>query len=104
MKLSLLVVRCEDIEASRDFYEKLGLKFRREKHDSGPSHYSSEFDDMVFELYPSKSEVIEKTRLGFKVGNLRYVLSTIKVEAKYQLNGRTIYLVVDPDGRKIEVY
>ena len=34
-RLNLLVLRCRDIEAARQFYECLGMKFEKHSHDSG---------------------------------------------------------------------
>jgi catechol 2,3-dioxygenase-like lactoylglutathione lyase family enzyme len=104
MKISLLVLRCENIEASKGFYERLGLVFQKEKHGRGPEHYSSEHDGVVFELYPNKGvSPDDNTRLGFKVSNLQETLGKIEVSDEYEFNGTTTYVVIDPDGRKVEV-
>ena len=47
MKISLLVIRCQDLEASKVFYQQLGLVFEKEQHGSGPIHYSCEYDVVV---------------------------------------------------------
>jgi len=85
MKLSLLVIRCQDLEISHLFYANLGFKFKEEKHGDGPRHYAAEADGFVFELYPTNEWVCDNLRLGF---------SSDKVE-------KGIY--TDPDGRKIEI-
>ncbi len=41
MKLSLLVLRCRNIEKTKQFYEKLGLVFQKEQHNKDPLHYAS---------------------------------------------------------------
>ena len=104
MKISLLVIRCENIEVSKTFYEGLGLIFQKEKHGNGPEHYSSEYDGTVFELYPNKGIApIDNTRLGFKITNLKETLSSLSIDNTYEFNGNTVYVVIDPDGRKIEL-
>ena len=85
MKLSLLVIRCQNLELSRLFYEGLDLKFIREKHGDGPKHYAAEADGFVFELYPTKEWVCDNLRLGFSS-------DTVK---------KGIY--IDPDGRSVEI-
>lgn len=104
MKISLLVIRCNDIEISKEFYEGLGLKFKKEKHGSGPIHYSCESDGCVFELYPNTDQgVSDRTRLGFQVVGIDKVVDNVKVETTYEYNGVSIYVVSDPDGRKVEI-
>jgi hypothetical protein len=46
------VLRVDDIEKMRAFLEALGLTFVREKHGSGPEHYSCERNGRVLEIYP----------------------------------------------------
>ncbi|OUR88493.1 hypothetical protein A9Q81_23910 [Gammaproteobacteria bacterium 42_54_T18] len=91
MNISLLVIRCKDIEESRVFYERLGLAFMKEKHGNGPVHYSSEHDDMVFELYPNKGEApTDNTRLGFKIANLAGSLGGMDISSTYEFNAQTV--------------
>ncbi len=104
MKISLLVIRCKDIEVSRGFYQLLGLTFVKEKHGNGPTHYSCEYDDCVFELYPNKKlDPNDNNRLGFKVSNILSVIESLDIIDSYQFSGKTIYVTMDPDGRKVEI-
>jgi len=104
VKISLLVIRCQDIEASKSFYQLLGLSFVKEKHGNGPVHYSCEQDGFVFELYPNKGEPSQdNNRLGFKVSNLASIIQNISVTNSYEFAGNTIYVLTDPDGRKVEI-
>lgn len=110
MKISLLAIKCSNIEISKRFYECLGLTFKKEKHGKGPEHYSSELDDFVFELYPvsktsnTETEPTDNTRLGFNISNIKQVVSNLNIISQYEFNGNTIYIVADPDGRKIELH
>ena len=104
MKLSLLVIRCKDIDRSKSFYESIGLKFKKEKHGNGPEHYSTDNDGIVFELYPNKGLApTDNTRFGFKLENLIEVVKHLEIDNTYEFNSNTIYVVKDPDGRKIEL-
>ena len=104
MKISLLVIRCQDIEASKDFYQLLGMSFSKERHGTGPWHYSCEQDGCVFELYPNKGErQKDNSRLGFKVKNLTDIIEQLSSAEAYEYAGKQIYVVTDPDGRKIEI-
>ena len=105
IKLNLLVIRCNDIEKSKGFYEGLGLEFVEEQHGAGPRHYTCEMNDMVFELYPLKpGEVIDDSRLGFDVADLEASTTHLEIEKRYLINSRQMYLVSDPDGRKVELW
>ena len=102
--LSLLVLRCRDIEVSKAFYETLGLSFIREKHGNGPIHYSCEYEGMVFELYPNKGKVAEdNTRLGFRLDNISSIVSKFEMTDSYEFGGCIVHVVTDPDGRKVEL-
>ena len=104
MKISLIDIRCFNIEDSKIFYEKLGLSFVQEQHGNGPIHYSCEHDDCVFELYPNNGEMPkDNNRLGFKVLNMENVMKNLNVSGSYELDGKIINIVIDPDGRKIEI-
>ena len=104
MQLNLLVLRCKNIETSKNFYEKLGLKFIKEQHGKGVVHYATYVGQVVLELYPLKEEAkIEQSRLGFTVE--KNVLEKMKndIVSEYEFDGQRVVLVVDPDGRKIEL-
>ena len=104
MKISLLVIRCQDIEVSKNFYQILGLSFIEEKHGNGPTHYSCEHEGCVFELYPNKGKPPQdNNRLGFKVSDLAKIIKNVVVTNSYEFLGNTIYVVTDPDGRKVEL-
>ena len=105
MTIRLLVFRCGNIENSLAFYEMLGLAFVKEKHGKGPIHYSTNINGCVFELYPSlDKESLDGTRLGFEVQRIDDVLSQVDVLDTYVFHDRKVYVVADPDGRKVELY
>lgn len=103
MNLKLLVIRCLNIEKSKAFYEKLGFIFVLEKHGKGVEHYCATNYGFVFELYPSnKDNQVCNTRLGFELLNKENLIS--EYIDSYDFNNKTIYILQDPDGRKIEIY
>lgn len=104
MKMNLLVLRCRDLQSSKYFYERFGFLFVKEQHGAGPVHYSSQDAGFVFELYPlSEDEGVGNSRLGFSVEGVGHVLSHLNITGQYELNGKQIYLVRDPDGRTVEL-
>ncbi len=108
MQLNLLVLRCKNIEISKNFYEKLGLKFIQEQHGKGVVHYSTYVGQMVMELYPLKDGYnIENSRLGFtlEVEDIYSYLNKVSIEivSEYEFDNECIVVVIDPDGRKIEL-
>ena len=105
--LNLLVLRCKDIEKSKEFYEKLKLIFIKEQHGKGPIHYSTSMGNLVIELYPSTQNIIDNTRLGFSINtdDLENYLKDkqIDIDTTYAFNNTIIFVVKDPDGRKVEL-
>jgi lactoylglutathione lyase len=105
--LSLLVLRCADLERSRSFYETLGLAFTPEQHDRGPTHYSSRVGDVVIELYPKGSLDTSDLRFGLILLRGREVLEAVSqcggtVVATDSLDARRV-VVRDPDGHTLEL-
>lgn len=104
MKIDLLVLRCGELHASKQFYEQLGFQFVEEQHGRGPVHYSSKDAGFVFELYPlGRSELVDNTRLGFSVEGIEHIIPGLNLSGHYEFDGRQVYVVRDPDGRKVEL-
>lgn len=109
-RLNLVVIRCANIDFSAAFYAALGLSFTKELHGSGPEHYASQHDGLVFEIYPAKQGSSSAgVRIGFEV---RSVDET--VAAATQLGAAIVTppsdspwgrraVVSDPDGHRIEL-
>lgn len=78
-RLNLLVLRSPDIHRAVEFYRQLGLSFTLHKHGSGPEHYASEVNGMVFEIYPlgAKPAPTTGTRIGFRVDDVDRVLARL---------------------------
>ena len=110
--LSLLVLRCGNIERAKSFYELFGMAFVKEQHGNGPVHYACILDQTVFEIYPAKSpqEVDLTTRLGFAVENIDEVMRGLQsgefevVSPLKTTEWGTRSVVRDPDGRSVELY
>jgi catechol 2,3-dioxygenase-like lactoylglutathione lyase family enzyme len=107
--LNLMVLRCTDIERSRQFYERLGMRFVQHARGKGPQHYACEDEHGVFELYPATHELNgDMTGLGFDsagVDALRAELLAAGFEPgpiQQQPWGR-VFVVRDPDGRRVEM-
>lgn len=107
--LNLLVLRCRDVEASRRFYESLGLRFSKHVHGAGPEHYAHEDERGVFELYPvAGNSAADETGLGFGFSNLDEVFGTLVASGhrpqppRQNPWGRT-FVVRDPDDRRVEI-
>ena len=78
-QLNLVVLRSPDIHRAVEFYRHLGLPFTLHKHGSGPEHYASEVNGMVFEIYPlgAKSAPTAGTRIGFRVDDVDRILAVL---------------------------
>ena len=113
--IALLVIKTNQLEKQKTFYETLGLVFQKEKHGKGPNHYSTVLknQNMVFEIYPlPKNQVTPDvtTRLGFRVDDLEKTIDVItELEGEIKSGMRktdfgTLGVVKDFDGRSVEVY
>ncbi len=104
--LSLVVLRVADLEASRRFYEALGLAFRAERHGRGPAHLSTAVGGVVLELYPrASSAATDGLRLGLTVADLDGVAARCApaVVSDGSRDGDRVVVVRDPDGHRIEL-
>lgn len=113
--IALLVIKTNQLEKLKSFYELLEMDFKMEQHGTGPIHYSTliKKQDIVFEIYPlsqPQSSPDTSTRLGFKVNDLEKTIKAIVevggiVQRKITKTDFGILAVVkDFDGRRIEVY
>src|SRR6478735_1604347 len=107
VELSLLVLRCADIEQSRTFYETLGLVFTPEQHGSGPKHYSARLSDTVLELYPAL-EAPSPIRIGLRVADVAASVAAVRSFADCVLRfepeqAPNVALLRDLDGNKVEL-
>ncbi len=103
--LSLLVLRAQDIERTRQFYELLGLRFTREQHGSGPEHFAAVLaGDVVLEIYPSRrARAEEGVRLGIRVDDPEAAIARIVAAglAAPPPGGRGSRSIEDPDGNTV---
>ncbi len=110
-RLHLLVLRSLDVSKAISFYQLLGLKFKPEKHGTGPEHYSSQIGDLVLEIYPASAatDVDRTTRLGFEVQELEEIVGILREnghEVSQQPKASAWGLrsvIIDPDGRSVEL-
>jgi lactoylglutathione lyase len=112
MHLSLLVLKTNQVEQVRDFYQGLGLAFQEEKHGNGPIHFSASIQDTVVEIYPLPKAVQQAdttTRLGFRIENLNATIQKLKekggkvVSEAQETQYGYAAIVKDPDGRSVEL-
>jgi len=110
-RLNLVVLRSKDIDRAARFYEQMGLRFTRHAHGSGPIHYSSEVNGLVFEIYPvtESSTPTISTRVGFAVDDVDLIVRLLgEIGAKIitpasdsQWGRRAV--VEDFDGHRVEL-
>jgi lactoylglutathione lyase len=111
VSLNLVVIRSRDVDRAVQFYNQLGLGFRRQQHNNGPEHYSTQIGKTVFEIYPLSREGASSigVRLGFVVDSLSDVLNKLRevgVKVISQPEKREwgySCVVEDFDGHKVEI-
>ena len=110
-ELRLLVIRTNQLEEVKAFYEQLGLTFETHQHTGGALHYAAQTGTTTFEIYPllkSQTKADTSTRLGFTIDNFEAFLQSLKSEFILTTPQLTEWgemaVVKDPDGRKVEIY
>ena len=105
--LSYVVLRCADLERSRQFYETLGLQLIPEQHGKGLKHYSCDLRGVTLELYPLADRSTSGLRLGLVVSDLDRVMASLRSKAiavaLRSSEGTASATVMDPDGHQIEL-
>jgi lactoylglutathione lyase len=113
MEFKLLVLRTQDLTRLADFYTLLGFTFEYHRHGSSPLHYSTTIGQTVLEIYPlakNQLEVDKELRLGFGIENFDATVEKLKNKEVLfsteptQTTFGFMAVIVDPDGRKIELY
>lgn len=111
VSLNLIVIRSPDIDRACRFYSALGLAFTKHAHGTGPEHYACEFDGLVFEIYPRKSDADSTTaiRLGFRVPSVDDAVAALQPLGAKVISppkespwGRRA-VIDDPDGHRVEL-
>lgn len=109
--LRLVVLKTEQLDRLRSFYEAMGISFTREQHGTGPVHEAAVLGDAVLELYPAgEGETSDvQVRLGFAVADLDATLRKIEtvrfavVTQPRQTPWGMRAVVRDADGRTVEL-
>ncbi|MGH7435463.1 MAG: VOC family protein [Polyangiaceae bacterium] len=105
--LTLVVLRCADLDRARQFYEALGLVLVAERHGTGPLHYSTCIGGAVLELYPRRNAETRGLRLGFLVSDLASALPMVERAGgkvlRAELDAVPSAVVEDPDGHVLEL-
>jgi lactoylglutathione lyase len=113
MKLKLLVIRTADPKRLAEFYSLFNLAFTYHRHGNSPMHYGAAAGRVLLEIYPlSKNQRAPdlSLRTGFKVDNFDETIMRLRKEnvvfdiEPAETEFGFMAVVVDPDGRKIELY
>jgi lactoylglutathione lyase len=108
--LNLIVLRCADLDRTREFYESFDLKFERHRHGTGPEHYGAiDGRAAVIELYPAEEgNPADRCGVGFGVADLDRTAAALRSRGfdpgptEQNPWGET-FVVRDPEGRRVEV-
>lgn len=113
MNIRLLVLRASDPERLAGFYGLLGAELVYQRHGNSPYHYSVELGQTILEIYPlSKGQITADPylRLGFGIENFDMTMQrlndngVIVSSEPTQTDFGFMAVVVDTDGRKVELY
>lgn len=101
MRLSLVVLRSPDVDATRRFYEALGLVFAEERHGDGPRHVAARLGDAVLEIDPGSAD---QRGVTFGIGVPELAASGAAAVAAGAVPVRSeqdLVVLRDPDGRTL---
>jgi lactoylglutathione lyase len=110
--LRALVLRCANLERTKEFYEHLGLCWTAERHGSGPLHYSTQLGPTLLEIYPSTpSWPATRVRLALGVAELASGLERLTVADLLAQPARRVahddgsiaVIVHDPEDNVVEL-
>lgn len=113
MQLRLLVIRTASLPAMASFYERLGLSLEYHSHGGSPMHYSGKIGETVIEIYPlakGQEQPDKNLRIGFTLAGFDEVIAKLQTAgdvfaaAPAQTAFGYCAIVIDPDGRKVELY
>jgi len=104
-RLSYVVLRCADLERSREFYESLGLQLVPEQHGTGSKHYSCDVGGVTLELYPLTGKSTSGLRLGLVVPDLDRVTESLRSHGMTVTTNESTAsaTVTDPDGHQLSL-
>lgn len=108
--IKLLVLRAADRERTTNFYSRLGFEFVDEQHSRGPIHSAAAIDGFVIEIYPTTDPPDQQTRVGFELNDVNSVIAAIELAGGLIVvrpspsPWGTRAVVLDPDGRSVELY
>jgi len=107
MNLKYLVIKCNDLEKSKAFYEAIGFRPVKEKHGNGAEHYSFAVNDFVIELYPSSKRVEGNLILGLEIKipieEVIKRLNSISYHQELSKSKDGNFHITDPDGNRIHI-
>lgn len=108
---NLIVLRAQDLDAARRFYEALGLAVELERHGAGPAHLAAVQGGVVVEVYPRRgpADSTAATRVGFRVSDLAATLERVTAAGGVLVQGprpspwgrRAV--LRDPEGHTVEL-
>ena len=108
MELKYLVIKCNDLEKSKAFYEAIGFHPVKEKHGSGVEHYSFALNDFIIELYPSNKSVKGNLILGLEIKTpIEEIIKRLKFISYHQdfsISKDGKFSINDPDGNRIHLF
>ncbi|MFY0598153.1 MAG: glyoxalase/bleomycin resistance/extradiol dioxygenase family protein [Cyclobacteriaceae bacterium] len=112
MRMNLVVIRTEHPSELKRQYEVLGLTFKYHQHGNGPMHFASDFEGLVFEIYPltkSMNKPDNSLRIGFEVNDLEQIMNGVRNSdwiIRSEISNTEwglIAVIQDFDGRKVEL-
>lgn len=109
-----VVLRAKNKDQTKEFYEKLGMKFSEHRHGNGPLHYACELKGAVLEIYQGRKQSEQRQGADYRTAGE----TTLYIELPPELSidqliadtkiiqvvrERALVVLQDPDGRAVMV-
>ncbi len=109
-----IILRADDKEITKGFYEKLGMKFSQHKHGDGPLHYACEIKGAVIEIYQGRKQEEQRKDPDYRTAGetTLYIelppdilIDQLGAEMKIiqVIREHALLVLEDPDGRAVMV-
>jgi predicted enzyme related to lactoylglutathione lyase len=114
--LGAVVLFARNVSTTTAFYQAIGLNLRAEDHGNGDVHFATDVDGVHFAVFASRSDTAApafrdggSSLLGLNVHSVTAAVEAAKQHRATVLEEPTQYpwglraVIVDPDGRSVEV-
>jgi hypothetical protein len=100
----ITLLRSENIEVTKTFYQSFFPDWVSERHGDGPLHYSLRLQNFLFEIYPKRIRYPDNLECLILADNLANTMKAIDdFNLPILIQKETQVIMRDPDGRLLQI-